>query len=151
MGLPADGYLEDLARTRDEMRTAFNDQRDYINESNQFKVGSFTRDTSLASGDQAVTGVGFQPKGILFFMGQSGAASNEASWGFTDASGGSSVLRDGTGIFKSDSSPIFDRQSGSGTQYTGVLDSFDADGFTITWTKAGSPTGTINIKYLAMR
>ena len=41
----------------------------------RFKVGSFTRDMSVATGTQAVTGVGFQPKFIIFLTGQNGALS----------------------------------------------------------------------------
>ena len=48
------------------------------------------------------------------------------------------------------SASIVDVQGGS-TKYTGLVTSMDADGFTITWTKQGSTSGTIRIFYLAMR
>src|SRR3990167_872596 len=44
-------------------------------------VGSFTRDSSTASGSQTVTGVGFVPSSIIFFA--TPAQAGEASWGFT--------------------------------------------------------------------
>jgi hypothetical protein len=41
--------------------------------------------------------------------------------------------------------------TGGGVSNNAVLKSFDADGFTLTWTKAGSPTGTLTVAYLALR
>ncbi len=41
-------------------------------------------------------------------------------------------------------------QSGSDT-YLGTINSFDADGFTIGWTMAGSTTGTATLRYFALR
>ena len=35
--------------------------------------------------------------------------------------------------------------------YTVILNSLDADGFTIGWTKTGTPTGTLTVRYLAIR
>ena len=35
------------------------------------------------------------------------------------------------------------------TMYNGVIDSFDADGFTVAWTKTGTPTGDLYMNYIA--
>lgn len=118
----------------------------------RFKVGSFTRDVSLASGSQAVTGVGFQPKAIAVCGGSTGN-----SWftfaGFTDGSTAGSVQDNGPvngGSYSVTTDLLKFIQSGS-DNYVGALSSFDADGFTISWTKTGSPTGTATVNYLAIR
>ena len=114
-------------------------------------VGSFTRDTETASGDQSITGVGFTPKALLFIGGQN--QSSEVAWGLADASTeygladrqgnvadtyGTSTSRWGTFI-----------QTGS-LEYQGVVKTMDSDGFTITWTRSGTPSGTLTIGYLAL-
>lgn len=115
------------------------------------KVGSFTRDTSVATGTQAITGVGFQPKAIIFLGGQD--ASSEVSWGVTDGTTEGAI---------SDSNPVGAAQyivdtlrciyitEGSGVSYTGDISSLDSDGFTISWVKGGSPTGITTVNYLAI-
>ncbi|KKL09558.1 hypothetical protein LCGC14_2564660, partial [marine sediment metagenome] len=99
------------------------------------KVGSFTRDTSLAAGSQVVTGVGFKPVGIIFFSGQQSTA--EFSIGLDD---GSTSLGWGDRHpitadiwFRLTSDAIIDFETSS-FQYYGRISSFDADGFTISWT-----------------
>jgi hypothetical protein len=34
---------------------------------------------------------------------------------------------------------------------TGVVSSWDSDGFTIMWTKSGTPTGTLTVNFLCQR
>jgi hypothetical protein len=41
--------------------------------------------------------------------------------------------------------------TGTGNDQTATLSAFDADGFTLAWTKNVSPTGTANIYYIAFR
>jgi len=116
------------------------------------KVGAFTRDVSLASGTQAVTGVGFPPKAVMFI----GAVGNTggASWGYTDGSTHRSLgdrhnsVAD-TWQVVTTGMIYFDQGGGPAATYTGTISSFDNDGFTISWTKAQSPTGTADIYYLA--
>ena len=118
----------------------------------RFKVGSFTRDTSVASGTQAVTGVGFSPKTVIFFMAQTGT--EESSIGFDNltAMAGIDCHYDGNtnqwGAYTIFS--IMDAETNA-NKYYGNISSLDADGFTISWTKAGLPTGTITIIYLTLR
>lgn len=120
------------------------------------KVGGFTRDTTLATGTQAITGVGFRPRSVIFFMAQPGTG--EASFGFSDnnltqTSGENYCVNSRTatsaGTFYSNSAAIFSYES-SGDYYSGSIDTLDSDGFTINWTKTGSPSGTIEIAYLAL-
>jgi hypothetical protein len=115
------------------------------------KVGTLTRDMSLASGNQPVTGVGFKPAAVIFFAGvqagtgdskgiDDGTTSGYAADDYADVAGGQAV---GTGV----SIVIV---PAAGKAYSGKIASIDADGFTIAWTRTSTPTGTINVTYLAI-
>lgn len=121
----------------------------------RFAIGSFSRDMSTASSSQAITGVGFAPTALIFFAVTDGA--KVASWGFGKNATSGSVC-----IFHNDiaAADTFSLYSGSGAImhvvsagncYVGVLSSLNSDGFTIGWTKVGSPTGTLVTTYLALR
>lgn len=114
-----------------------------------FKAGAFTRDTSLASGNVAYTGVGFKPKAIIFLNGL--ASPNEgASVGLDDGTtpGGLYHIVSSGWISAAGESIVIN--NGVDAQQGHIL-TFDADGFTLAWTKVASPTGTISIRYLALR
>lgn len=122
--------------------------------------GSFSANT--ATGNQAVTGVGFQGKAILlwgvrrtatgygsggsFFYGA--ATSSSARWAFAvcsdDAAATSNNARQNSGTLciniLSDGTPTVDGQAD--------FVSFDSDGFTINWTDA--PTSAWIIHYLVL-
>jgi hypothetical protein len=115
------------------------------------KVGTFTRDMSLASGNQAITGVGFKPAAVIFFAGVNGAmgdskgiddatTSGYAADDYADLAGGQAA---GTGL-----SIVI--APAAGKVYGGKIASMDADGFTIAWIRTSTPTGTINVIYLAI-
>lgn len=113
-----------------------------------FVVGNFTRDLSLASGTQAVTGVGFQPKAVILLGGVTvGSArfsvgvDTAAARGMLYVNSSSFVTNTGESIRLTDGTNFYD----------GRIATMDADGFTITWTRTASPTGTATIIYLAMR
>jgi len=117
-----------------------------------FKMGSFQRDLTTASGTQSITDTGFQPR-LVFFLA-----------GVTTTSAMSIGIDDGTNSFR-----IFDRNpdgantygTASGTSIvlmtatsayqTGVITSLNSNGFTVSWSKVGSPTGTADIFYLAFQ
>jgi hypothetical protein len=117
-----------------------------------FKVGNFTRDISTATGTQAIIGVGFQPTAILIFGGVTGSAAISA--GFSDGSthGGLSnghlASADTWAVLTTELIRI---NQGSGNFYDGTISAFGADGFTVSWTKNGTPTGTATLNYLALR
>lgn len=116
------------------------------------KIGTFTRDTSLASGTQAITGVGFKPSHVIFLANTFNTP--EASVGFDSGTiayeldsygavvAGNWLIHSFGSIFLLQGDSIF---------YSGRISSFDTDGFTITWTKTGAKTGTGTIAYLACR
>lgn len=113
------------------------------------KVGSFTRDISLATGSQSVTGVGFTPRMLILF----GTIDNGASsWGMADGTSQGCIFRRPTdgAIYQAAVVAQFQNNVTPDQAYAS-LSSFDADGFTLSWTKQNSPTGTATIKYLAVR
>jgi hypothetical protein len=117
----------------------------------QSYTGTFTRDISLASGSQAVTGLGFKPSTLIIFAVEDNGVL--ASWGFGDFDNQKAVYSKAavTADTYSYSSNLIRVQDGASDLYSGSLASFDDDGFTINWTKTGSPTGTIGIQYLAIK
>lgn len=120
-------------------------------EKNKVYSGYLNIDSATATGTQAITGVGFTPQVIIIFGGNAGVGVGSASWGLDD--GTSHVIYDqhqiAANTYKvSTSIAIYDVHS-SGNTYTGIINSFDSDGFTIGWTKTGSPTGTLRYEYIA--
>ena len=101
----------------------------------QTKTGSFTRDISTASGTQAVTGTGFQATVLIFFFAVSGSV--DGGWGFSDAAGNNGLSRITSDTFDWNSGVAIYLNTSVGATYSGVVSSFDSNGFTITWTKGG--------------
>lgn len=112
------------------------------------KIGSFTRDTTAASGTVAYTGVGFKPTSILFLAIIDGT--NAMSVGIDDATTSAGIFYNVTTFGESGLKAIFLAVSGGNNQ-NAKISSFDSDGFSLDWTKNGTPTGTGSIYYLAMR
>lgn len=114
--------------------------------------GSLTRTLSAASGTVAYTGLGFKPTSIEF----TGAVDTVPEWfiGWADAnSNGSRCLTsDGTGAMYSSGDCIRIIRSSTGNEQKATLVSFDADGFTLSWTKVGSPpANSLVVNYIARR
>jgi hypothetical protein len=109
-----------------------------------------SRDTSLASGTQAITGFGFRPSSVLCIAGQGG--SNEISIGVDDGTTDRCLFKDATlSTFNTSATALELRENGGGTRYSGVITSYDVDGFTITWTRTGSPTGNLDLTFMAFK
>ena len=118
------------------------------------KTVPITRDSATASGTQAVTGVGFRPTTVFVIASES---ANECSIGWCDSSlGGESLMNDGgrvdnrwgVGFWNAYEIQLM---TDSGSAYSGYISSYDSDGFTVTWVKYGSPTGTIAMRALCIR
>ena len=115
----------------------------------------FTRNLSLAAGNQSVTGVGFRPKLIFFIVGVAGG-SPWNSIGIADGVNNAGIelaigAASPAAFFQSAIAGILrDNASGSNNQ-SFVLASFDSDGFTITWTKAGAPSATASVLAICWR
>lgn len=116
------------------------------------KVGSFTRDLTAASGAQAVTGVGFTPKAVVFLSAVSSSA--EMSVGATDGAN-MGYLEDQQNItgatWLAGSGAVIGLVQSNVDFSRAVIASMDADGFTLTWTKTGAPAGTGTVLFLALR
>lgn len=114
----------------------------------RFKVGVFTRDATAASESVSYTGVGFKPSSIYLMSTRSTAS--QAFWGVSDVANDLAMNFLPTGAFDITASASVGISDGTNSQL-GEVSSFDADGFTIAWTKANSPTGTISVRYIAYR
>jgi len=118
------------------------------------KIGTFSRDMTAASGDVAITGVGFKPTIVLFFGTQQ-----------TSQIGLIAGLDDGTlhycvynaaysaaGRFEYASATSIALYEAVDKYQTGYISTLGADGFTITWVKAGTTSaGSVQLFYLALR
>ncbi len=105
---------------------------------------TFTRDISTATGTQAVTGLGFTPKMLVIFGNVNGSTAGYTSFGMGGVSGST-----GTGcVFVSttwndSATNIISLIDSTGVnQAVATVQSLDSDGFTLSWTKTASPTGT---------
>jgi hypothetical protein len=112
------------------------------------KIYQATRVLSAASGNVAYTGLGFKPSFIQFQL----AAIGGNIWGSIGQSDGvlntSLTTQVGTTLSEYYQNTIAgfasDNASGSSNQQF-TLASFDLDGFTLAWVKAGTPTATFNM------
>lgn len=121
----------------------------------RFKVGTFTRDMTAGSGDVAYTGIGFTPKAIIFMAGK------DTPSGITNfISIGDGTSRNVLASFNYSAAGVAQLETTldlylveSGTQIqSAVIKTMDADGFTLTWSKGGTPSaGTVKISYIALR
>ena len=117
------------------------------------KVGLTSRDTSLATGTQAITGVGFKPSHIILMANVDSSSQN--SMGFDDGTAHYLIYN----AYHVASSLAWTYQNaycialyqGASDYYRGQVTVLGADGFTISWTKTGSKTGTAQIIYIAFR
>lgn len=116
------------------------------------KLGIFTRDTSLATGTQAITGVGFKPRVVFFFANIS--VTSQLSIGFDDGSN-HYCLQNYHADTANSWTPVGNESirlsAGAAGYYQGWINSIGSDGFTISWTKDGAKVGTATIYYLAFR
>lgn len=113
------------------------------------KVLAGTRDMTAASGDVAYTGVGFKPAAIIAIAGGDGTKL-DFSAGMADAAAYKSVCYNLT-VFTS-AAVLINLVPATGKQQSAILKTFDADGFTLTWTKAGSPDAeTAGLYFLCLR
>jgi hypothetical protein len=123
------------------------------------KVGLFLRDMTTAAGSQVVTGVGFKPRSVIFYANRSNTS--DMSMGFTSIINAAATNFDqgvvydrnatSSATYQNSVSYVSVIDQGSGNTHLGAIASMDSDGFTINWTKTGSPTGTLDIVYLAIQ
>lgn len=113
----------------------------------QIKVGVFTRDLTATASTQSISGLLFAPKGVIFISATNGV-DYRFSVGIADATTGRGIDQFGNNTIEA-SGTIVSLGSGTAIQQ-GTLASLDSSGFTINWTKTGSPSaGTGTISYIA--
>lgn len=114
----------------------------------RYWTGSFTRNMATASGSQSITGVPFKPSSIEFHAVV--GSTNTFGWGFADASGNSdTMVQTSAGKGDTFSSACVAIEIDGSNYYSAALASNDLAGFTLNWTKTGSPTGTMTVFYKA--
>jgi hypothetical protein len=119
------------------------------------KVKTQTYNLATASGDVAITGIGFQPTSIICIANVDGTG-GAISWGIADsAKASSSIARNNNTFFYKDQSggtpALISLDPGSGSWSFAIVKSYDSDGFTLTWTRGGTNTGTANLLFLCFR
>ena len=116
----------------------------------RFKIIAATKDMAAATADVAYTGVGFKPAAVVAIAAINGTM--QYSIGILDASSTTAQIGNAQAStnVSVDTSLLAVWAAGGGAQ-TGTLKSLDSDGFTMTWTKYLSPTGTVTLKFLCFR
>ena len=115
-----------------------------LSEITKYTILTFTRDMTAASGDVATTGVGFQPRQVMFFA---GVASNQAaSWGTDDGTDQTCTNQLSTGNMSINLGSSIDLENNANERQAALVKTLDSDGFTLTWTKTATPpAGTATI------
>ncbi|GAG01951.1 unnamed protein product, partial [marine sediment metagenome] len=100
---------------------------------------TFSRDMQAANGDAVITGVGFKPSHVIFLAGKN----TDYHWsaGFDDGSIKYSIANaaSATVVIYADSSFSIKLMESSSVHQKGLISAIGSDGFTITWTRTGSP------------
>lgn len=124
-----------------------------LKNSTKMKVGQFTINKATASGNVAYTGLGFKPKAVVFIAGRSDAWNGQGSIGADDGTTAGCLARESAGTMLNltiASIALYDDVVPN-TAYAGKINSLDADGFTIAWTRTGATGGTLSCTYIAFR
>lgn len=117
------------------------------------KYGKTTHDLSV-TGAQVISGIGFQPTAVFCFSFRE--SGTQGGFGIDDMSANSSCLvtprSDGTAgyVVMISGAAVYITTANNVYAYAAIT-AFGADGWTWTWTKNGSPTGTVDIIYLAIK
>lgn len=117
----------------------------------QFKIGTFTRAMTAASEDVSYTGVGFKPNNIIFL---SHSTAGSIAVGMDNGTARYAVTTWGKTVpYYSNTAVLSVSMIQSGTQMqTALVKTFDADGFTLTWTRTGTPSaGDGTVYYMAFK
>ena len=114
-----------------------------------FKTATLARDLTLGSNSVAYTGIGFKPSAIIFLGSLPATKLNYT--GFYDGTTNRGVATDGTTGNTGPENAALLLETSTGNYQLAVVASLDSDGFTLTWTKIGSPGGVAYFQYLAIK
>ena len=112
------------------------------------KIIASTRDLTAATGSVAYTGAGFKPSKIIAFGNLNFSI---GSFGFSDSARTVRCVHNtggGSSFYGSVSLLLFETTSNNYQACT--IDSYDSDGFTLSWVKTNTPTGTANLFFLCL-
>lgn len=117
------------------------------------KIGTFTRDTAAATGTQAITGIGFKPSHIIIWAVVPGVAGN-MSIGVDNGTAHYAVYDNymvytNSWVFAPNLCLVLLQTAAANN--TAAVSVLDADGFTLSWAKTGTPTGIAYLFYMAIR
>lgn len=114
-----------------------------------FKIISATRDLEAVSGAVAYTGVGFKPTALIIFA----CVFYSDAWCITTMVGSGTIGLHGYTINEHQTSTKGVLYTAGGRSYRQeyTIQSFDSDGFTIDWTKIGTPTGIADLRCFTIR
>lgn len=112
------------------------------------KVLTFTRDLTTASGSVAYTGMGFQPNMLLGFgaLGSTGFSTTYAS--FADSARSSAAVYITNAAAFTTTTNFLAFQDVAANFQVATISSYDADGFTLSWTKGGASGSAVVTFYI---
>ena len=116
-------------------------------------VTAFTRVLNAGSGSVSYTGFGFAPKFVLMLSGTSGQfiAAGEAVFEAYGTVGSKSQGASGSQNYQVSTSAILLTADDTPSGQSGVVTSWDSDGFTISWTLQGAPAAnTVQLIFLGL-
>jgi|SRR3990172_166024 len=115
------------------------------------KVIAITRDAAGVAGDVSYTGVGFQPTSMQVIMNVT--ATTYMSIMLADSARTvKGYYVSANNVYRTLAGYIVAYSDASTWDQLGVLKSYDSDGFTITWSKTGTPTaGTLTCNVICYR
>ena len=114
------------------------------------KLITFTRDQTASSGNVAYTGMGFTPSALVV-VGFESASTGRLTIGFAESIGSTKMstgANEANARFGSSSVFIYSLVQSDGNGQTAVVNSYDSDGFTLAWTKNGSPSASTYTYYV---
>ena len=101
-------------------------------------IGYDTR--SAGSGDQVITGVGYNASVVVFLAHGKMGVNEQFSIGFDDGTTHECIFKSWTGlIVHSATKSLFVWTADTPDNHQGYISAKDGDGFTITWVKNGTP------------
>jgi hypothetical protein len=107
------------------------------------------RTMTNATGYASYGAVGFRPSFVIAFCCIDG--STTACIGMSDGAVEGGWRPDSTFSGAAISDSLIDLRTSATDYQKGVIHSFDSDGFTIDWTKVGTPTGTATLRFACFR
>jgi hypothetical protein len=113
-------------------------------------IGRLNKNASDGAGTDAITGIGFRPSHVHFYMAQ-GGANSEVSIGVDNGVNAMAVNSTSSTAWAEDAFHSLRLHDGVNV-YDGTITSIQDDGFTITWVvTAGTPAGLAPLHWVAYK